>query len=112
MLQFDRRVEVGGVSRSSRSLNTPELKVQLIDNVGVGFDTRPVAEALGLSLSARTLTIVLDGVYETEREVGEKGTVLLESRDGWRERWSGERQRFLTLVLAGDGVIGGVERIA
>lgn len=112
MMQLDRRVEVAGVLRASRSLHAPELKIQLVESHGVDFDTRPVADALGISLRARMLTVVLDGVYETERAVAERGAVLLESRTAWRERWSGERQRFLTLVWPeGDDAGEGIERL-
>ncbi|HJL15834.1 MAG TPA: hypothetical protein RMH99_09270 [Sandaracinaceae bacterium LLY-WYZ-13_1] len=100
----DRRVEVAGVRRVTRALRSPELQIQLLEVQGLTFDSRPFQDVFpDLGTRRHTLTAVLDGAYESAPSaVGEAGTLVHERRIRWLERWSGRRQRFVTIVW-GDG---------
>lgn len=113
VLLTDRRVALGSdLYRWTRRLRAPGLEVQLIECQGNTTDTARHDEVMGASeLGSRTLTVVLEGAYESDDVGAGEGYALLERRHRWRERWSGRKQRFVTIMWEDGPVSSGRERL-
>ncbi len=111
---IDRRVALSpNVYRSSRALRAPGLEVQVVDCAGCVTDTSRLDEAMGaVDLKGRTLTVVLEGTYESDDQRAGPGAMVVERRHRWRERWTGKRQRFVTLMWEDGPVFAGGERLS
>lgn len=112
MLLSDRRVVLSKeLFRSSRTLKSDALHVQLVETAGCQTDTTRVDDVLGIAPMKHTLTIVLDGVYASGDDECQSGGAIVESRDRWRERWLGPRQRFVSITWEGQPPASGQSRL-